>query len=341
MKVLILTRNLDDYYQEDNINKKSEELKKEENSFGYGRENINDALEVKKALNGSNEIKVISLNNDIYTQIKEEKPDVVFNLCDDGFRGETKLEPHVVAVFDILDVPYTGNNYFTIALCQNKARAKDILTYNNVLTPKFQVFTSAERKLNPELKFPMIVKPIREDGSIGIRERSVVDSEEQLKEEIDHIINFYDQEALVEEFIDGREFTVSLIGNKRPIVLPVAEIDFTEMPKHLPRIVSYRAKWVKQSIAYKKSPVICPANIDEKMKKLIEETARKCYKIFGCRGYARIDFRYDEKEKKLYVLEINPNPDLSGEFETAKAALAADMTYSDLILKIVGFALEK
>jgi D-alanine-D-alanine ligase len=341
MKVLILTRNLDDYYQEDNINKKSEELKKEENSFGYGRENINDALEVKKALNGSNEIKVISLNNDIYTQIKEEKPDVVFNLCDDGFRGDYTLEPHVAIMFDILDVPYTGNNYFTIALCQNKARAKDILTYNNVLTPKFQVFTSAERKLNPELKFPMIVKPIREDGSIGIRERSVVDSEEQLKEEIDHIINFYDQEALVEEFIDGREFTVSLIGNKRPIVLPVAEIDFTEMPKHLPRIVSYRAKWVKQSIAYKKSPVICPANIDEKMKKLIEETARKCYKIFGCRGYARIDFRYDEKEKKLYVLEINPNPDLSGEFETAKAALAADMTYSDLILKIVGFALEK
>jgi len=341
MKILILTRNIDDYYKEENISRKSEELKKEENSFGYGRENNKDALGVKKALNGSHEIKIISLNDDIYTQIKAENPDVVFNLCDDGFRGDTRLEPHVVAVFDILGIPYTGNNYFTIALCQNKARAKDILTYNNVLTPKFQVFTSAERKLNPELKFPMIVKPIREDGSVGIRERSVVNNEEELKEEVDHIINLHKQEALVEEFIDGREFNVSLIGNRRPIVLPVAEIDFTEMPKHLPKIISYRAKWVKQSIAYKKSPVICPANIDEKMKKIIEETARKCYKIFGCRGYARIDFRYEEKEKKLYALEINPNPDLSAEFETAQAAVAAGISYPDLVSKIIGFALEK
>jgi len=341
MKIIILTRNLDDYYENGGINRKSEELIKEENSFGYGRENIKDALEAKKVLNGSNEIKIISLNNDIYTQIKQENPDIVFNLCDDGFRGETKLEPHVAAIFDILNVPYTGNNYFTIALCQNKARAKDILTYNDVLTPKFQVFTSAERKLNPELRFPMIVKPIREDGSIGIRERSVVCNEEQLKEEVDHIINFYEQEALVEEFIDGREFTVSLIGNRRPIVLPVAEIDFSGMPEHLPKIVSYRAKWIKQSLAYKHSPIICPANIDEKMAKMIEETARKCYKIFGCRGYARVDFRYDEKEKKLYVLEINPNPDISEEFETAKAAFAAGMTYADLVLKIIGFALER
>ena len=209
------------------------------------------------------------------------------------------------------------------------------------MTPKFQVFTSAERKLNPELKFPMIVKPIREDGSVGIRERSVVNNEEQLKEEVDHIINLHKQEALVEEFIDGREFTVSLIGNKRPIVLPVAEIDFTGMPEHLPKIVSYRAKWIKQSIAYKNTNTICPANIDEKLNKLIEDTSRKCYKIFGCRGYARIDFRYDEKEKKLYIIEINPNPDISEDVDTARAAFVANINYADLIQKIIAFAIEK
>ena len=353
MKILILTRNLKEG-AENNIKKPDGNIIKQEGGDqpkqasanetkieSYGRENINDAIAIRKTLGALHDAKIISLNENIYFQIKEEKPDVVFNLCDDGFRGDPIFEPHVAALLDILNISYTGNNYFTIALCQNKARAKDILTYNGILTPKFQVFTSAERKLNPELKFPMIVKPIREDGSIGIRERSVVNNEEQLKEEVDRIVNIYKQEALVEEFIDGREFGVSLIGNKRPIVLPIVEIDFSGMPANMPRVVSYRAKWIKQSIAYKKTPIICPATIDEKIAKSIEETARKCYKIFGCRGYARIDFRYDEKENKLYVLEINPNPDLSEGDYTTLAATAAGMTYSDLLLKIIDFALEK
>jgi len=327
MKILILTRNIS--------------TNGDKESGAYGRGNINDALGIKKSLGNVHDIKILPLSDDAYYHIRAEKPDVIFNLCDTGFRDDYNLEPHVAAMFDILDIPYTGNNYFTLALCQNKARAKDILTYNEVLTPKFQVFTSAERKLNPTLKFPMIVKPIREDGSVGIRERSVVVNEEQLKEEVDHITNFYKQEALVEEFIDGREFTVSLIGNRRPIALPVAEIDFTGMPEHLPKIVSYRAKWIKQSLAYKHSPIICPANIDEKMAKMIEETARKCYKIFGCRGYARIDFRYDDRENKLYILEINPNPDISEEFDVAKSATAAGMSYADLLQKIIDFAMEK
>jgi len=334
MKILILTRNIS---EGGGVNSKPGNGK----DTAYARGNINDALAIRKAIGNLHDLKILPLTEDAYYQVRAERPDVVFNLCDTGFRDDYNLEPHVAAMFDILNVPYTGNNYFTLALCQNKARAKDILTYNGVLTPKFQVFTSAERKLDSELKFPMIVKPIREDGSVGIRERSVVNNEEQLKEEVDHIVNLHKQEALVEEFIDGREFTVSLIGNRRPIVLPVVEIDFSGMPEHLPKIVSYRAKWIKQSLAYKHSPIICPANIDEKMAKMIEETARKCYKVFGCRGYARIDFRYDDKEKKLYVLEINPNPDISEEFETAKAALASGMTYADLILKIIGFAMEK
>jgi D-alanine-D-alanine ligase len=335
MKILILTRNISD------TSASGPKQGNGKTTTAYARGNINDALGIKKALGNLHDVKIYPLSDDAYYQVRAERPDVVFNLCDTGFRDDYDLEPHVAAMFDILDVPYTGNNYFTLALCQNKARAKDILTYNGVLTPKFQVFTSAERKLDADLKFPMIVKPIREDGSVGIRERSVVSNEEQLKEEVDHIVNLHKQEALVEEFIDGREFNVSLIGNRRPIVLPSIEIDFSGMPEHLPKIVSYRAKWIKQSLAYKHSSIICPANIDEKMAKIIEEAARKCYKIFGCRGYARIDFRYDEKEKKLYVLEINPNPDISEDVDTAKSAIAAGMTYTDLIMKIIGFALEK
>ena len=338
MRILILTRNLSSL---EDANTKQVNGKTADACGGYGRENIKDALAIKKAIDSSHDVKILPLSEDSYYQIRAEKPDVVFNLCDDGFRGDYNLEPHVAAMFDILNVSYTGNNYFTIALCQNKARAKEILTFNGVLTPKFQVFAASDRKVDPELKYPLIVKPIREDGSVGIRERSVVANEEQLKEEVEHIVNFYKQEALVEEFIDGKEFTVSLIGNRRPIALPVAEIDFTGMPDHLPKIVSYRAKWIKQSVAYKNTPIICPANVDEKTAKMIEETAKKCYKIFGCRGYARIDFRYDEKEKKLYALEINPNPDVSEEFDIARSALAAGMTYADLIQKIISFAIER
>jgi len=334
VKILILTRSI--------VNTNGSNTKQNNGKIpSYGRENISDALSVKKALGDIHDVKIIPLSSDVYHQIKAEKPDVIFNLCDTGFRDDYNLEPHVAAMFDILNIPYTGSNYFTLALCQNKARTKDILTYNEILTPKFQVFTAAERKINPELKYPLIVKPIREDGSVGIRERSVVANEEQLKEEIDHITTFYKQQALVEEFIDGREFNISLIGNKRPVVLPISEIDFSQMPEHLPNIVSYRAKWVKQSTMYKKTPVICPANVDEKIAKTIEETARKCYKIFGCRGYARIDSRYDNQTGKLYILEINPNPDISEDAGITRAAGAAGMDYADLISRIIDFALEK
>jgi len=334
VKILILTRSI--------VNTNGSNTKQNNGKIpSYGRENISDALSVKKALGDIHDVKIIPLSSDVYHQIKAEKPDVIFNLCDTGFRDDYNLEPHVAAMFDILNIPYTGSNYFTLALCQNKARTKDILTYNEILTPKFQVFTAAERKINPELKYPLIVKPIREDGSVGIRERSVVANEEQLKEEIDHITTFYKQQALVEEFIDGREFNISLIGNKRPVVLPISEIDFSQMPEHLPNIVSYRAKWVKQSTMYKKTPVICPANVDEKIAKTIEETARKCYKIFGCRGYARIDSRYDNQTGKLYILEVNPNPDISEDAGITRAAGAAGMDYADLISRIIDFALEK
>ncbi len=323
----------------------------------YGRGNNDDALGIKKTLADLHDVKILSVNEDTYLKLKEEKLDVVFNLADDGFRSDPTLEPHVAAMLDVLGIPYTGNNYFALALCQNKARAKEILAYHSILTPKFQVFSAINRKINPELKFPLIVKPIREDGSVGIKERSVVYNKEQLKEQVEHILTVYKQEALVEEFIDGREFNVAVIGNKRSLVLPVAEINFTEIPKNTPKIVSYRAKWVKQSLVFKKTPVICPAAIDETLAEFVKETAKKCYKIFGCRGYARIDFRYEEnvrtsdvsrtsdvdtdqkKENKLYVLEVNPNPDISEDAGITKAAVAAGMSYRDLLLKIINYAL--
>jgi D-alanine-D-alanine ligase len=325
MKITILTR----------------DFKKINDVDTYGRENINDALDIKKALEDVHEVKISPATEETYLELKNEKPDLVFNLGDDGFRGDPTLEPHVAAIFDILDIPYTGNNYFSLALCQNKARAKEILSYQGIPTPKFQVFTNANRKLNPELKFPLIVKPVREDGSVGIKERSVVNNEEQLREQVNHVLDVYQQEALVEEFIDGREFNLALLGNKKLTALPIAEVDFSGMPSNMPRIVSYRAKWVKQSVAFKKTPVICPAQIDEKLTNLIQETAKKCFKAFACHGYSRIDFRYDDKNNQIYVLEVNPNPDISADAGMARAALAAGLSYKDLLLKIIDLAIDR
>lgn len=328
MKIIILTRNLDNSFGDKEVDT-------------YGRVNISDALGVKKVLDPFHEVKIISLQDNLYQIIRSEKPDLIFNLADDGFYNDPNLEPHVPALLDILKIPYTGNNYFTLALCQNKARAKEIMSFYGILTPKWQVFNNFNRKLNPNLRFPLIVKPVKADGSIGIKERSVVYNEEQLRDQVSHILDIYKQEALVEEYIDGREFNVGLIGNQRVVVLPISEIDFSGLPKNFPKIVSYRAKWVKQSLVFKRTPVICPAVIDEKLANEIREIAKKCYKIFGCRGYARIDFRYSENEKKNYVLEVNPNPDISEDAGLAKAAKVAGLSYQDLILKIVNLALEK
>lgn len=330
MKIIIVARNIKSF--ENNANQIDT----------YGRVNLDDALSIKKILEAEkHEVKILEVDLDLFEKLKTEKPDVIFNLADDGFYDDPRLEPHVAAIFDVLKIPYTGNNYFALALCQNKARAKEILSYNGILTPKWQVFSNINRKLNPELKFPLIVKPVREDGSVGIKERSVVNNEEELKEQVEHILNVYQQEALVEEFIDGREFNVGVIGNKKLTVLPVAEIDFSELPPQIPKVVSYRAKWVKQSIVFKKTPVICPANIDDDLKNQLEEIAKKCFKIFGCSGYIRVDIRYDEKEKKIYVLEINPNPDISEDGGLAREAKVAGLTYKDLILKIIDLGLKR
>jgi len=330
MKIIIVARNIKGF--DDKTNQVDT----------YGRANLADAEAIKKVLMAANhEVKIFEIDIDLFEKLKKENPDVIFNLADDGFYDDPRLEPHVAALYDILKIPYTGNNYFTLALCQNKARTKEILTYNYILTPKWQLFSNSNRKLNSELRFPLIVKPVREDGSVGIKERSVVKNEEELKEQVEHILDIYQQEALVEEFIDGREFNVGIIGNKKLTVLPIAEIDFSELPPNIPKVVSYRAKWVKQSIVFKKTPVICPAKIDEKLQKDLEEAAKKCYKIFGCRGYARVDIRYDENKKKIYVLEINPNPDISEDGGLAREAKVGGLSYDNLILKIIDLAFKK
>lgn len=175
--------------------------------------------------------------------LKEHKPDIVVNLSE-GFLGDSSLEMHVPAILEMLGIPYTGSRPLTLGLCQDKGLAKAILRANNIPTPKYQVMSRAD-VLRRGLKFPLFVKPLREDASIGITRGSFVRNMEELRSQVEYVNSVYGQPALVEEYISGREFNVSILGNEEPIVLPISEIIFEFEGE--PKIVDYAAKWLKDS----------------------------------------------------------------------------------------------
>ena len=298
-----------------------------------GRDTNDDAESVMKALKElGHEVKVYHVDVDLFEKLKQDKGniDMVFNLCDDGFYSDPELEPHVPAMLDVLEIPHTGGDYLTLALTLKKDTVKKILMYHNLPTPKFQVFETGDEKIE-ELNFPLIVKPLHEDASIGIKDESVVDNEDKLRERIKHVIKEYGQPALVEEFIDGREFNVGVVGDNE--ILPLSEITFDGLPSGKPKIVNYDAKWKEESIDYKETKRCCPANVDEKLGSKLKELALKAGTLFGCRDYFRVDFRVRDNEP--YILEVNQNPDISEDAGLFGMAQAKGYSYKELIDRIV------
>ncbi|MEM2539579.1 MAG: ATP-grasp domain-containing protein [Candidatus Bathyarchaeia archaeon] len=272
--------------------------------------------------------------------LKSYKPDVVINLCE-GFMGDSSLEMHIPSILEIMRIPYTGSPPLTLGLCQNKGLAKAVLRAYGVSTPNYRVITTRENI--PEdaegLSPPLMVKPLREDASIGISRRSFVRNHMELKSQVERIISLYGQPALVEEYISGREFNVSILGNEKPIILPISEIifDFNDEPK----IVDYAAKWIKESEEYAKTRPVCPAELSGEIKSRVENAALKAYKILGCRDYARVDIRLESKTETPYILEVNPNPDISPEAGFTRSLRAAGIPFEDFIKRILDFALER
>ncbi|MDH5815274.1 MAG: ATP-grasp domain-containing protein [Candidatus Nezhaarchaeota archaeon] len=268
--------------------------------------------------------------------IKASKPDVIVNLSE-GCMGDSSLEMHIASMLEILGVPYTGSTPLTLGLCQDKGLAKDVLKANGVPTPKYRVMRGFEP---PEgLSLPLMVKPLREDASIGITKDSFVRTLRELERQVNYINSTYRQPALVEEYISGREFNVSILGDEEPIALPISEIvfEFDEDPK----VVDYRAKWLKDSEEYLKTKPVCPAEIDEPLKSRIEEVAIKAYRALRCRDYARVDIRLDAKTGKPYVLEVNPNPDISPDSGFVRSLRAAKIAFEEFIEMIISFALKR
>ncbi len=306
-----------------------------------GRETNDDAESVIKSLRElGHDVTKYYVDLDLFEKLRKGKKDIdlVFNLCDDGFFSDPQLEPHLPAILDILEIPFTGSSYLSLSMCLDKARAKKILTYHDIPTPKFQVFKTGDEKIKKLLQFPLIVKPLHEDSSIGIKDESIVNNEEDLRKRIKFVIKEYKQPALAEEFIDGREFNVGIIGNGE--VLPISEITFDGLPEGKPKIVNYSAKWKQNSIDYKGTKRNCPANIGEELKKKLISLALKSSNLMLCRDYSRVDFRVDNNNNP-YVLEVNPNPDISEDAGLAAMAQAKGYSYKELIDKIIKNAAKK
>jgi D-alanine-D-alanine ligase len=242
-------------------------------------------------------------------------------------------------MFDILGFTYTGNSSLCLGNCLIKHRTKQLLQFNGVNTPAFslQKYGSKIDETVISFGYPVILKLINEDASIGISENSVVNNFAELKKQISFLFDNYKQDVLIEQYIVGRELNVSILGGN---ILPVSEISFKGLPKKLPKIVTYEAKWSPNSVYYKHSNPVIPAKLTSMQIKRIENAALKTYEILGCRDYARIDIRLSSKNVP-YVIEVNPNPDISPDSGFIRSAEAGGLEYKDVLFNLANYALQR
>lgn len=295
---------------------------------------------VKKALQERHNVTLIEANDRAYRKFQELRPDMVFNMAE-GLRGPSR-ESQIPAILDLLEIPYTGSDPLSLAVCLDKSRAKEILSFHNIPTAQFTVLTDLKELQSQQHTLPAVVKPLHEGSSKGIYNASVVNTMEELEEQVDLVLDGYGQPALVEDFLPGREFTVALLGNGKDLtVLPIVEIRFDSLPKGVNPIYSYEAKWVWDQAGNPLNIFECPAELDSVLRRKIEVVCRKAFRVLRCRDWCRIDVRLD-RFGDPNILELNPLPGILPSPEENScfpmAARAAGMTYSELINSVVDIA---
>jgi len=267
---------------------------------------------------------------------EENKPDVVFNMVE-LFKDQPRLEMSFTGVLELMGVTYTGAPPLALGTCQNKTLTKRILSSIGIRTPRYKILKNMDRSFRLGLAYPLIVKPAWEDASVGIEDASIVYEVSALKKRVEYVFNSFNQPALVEEFIIGRELNVAVFGDKEPFVLPISEIDFTNMPDNLHPIVSFQAKWDPGHEAYHKTIPICPAKLPDEIRLEAEKMALQCVQAVGTRDYSRVDMRLS-RDNKLYVLEVNPNPDLQEGAGFMRSAKQAGYNYRKTLKTIIDYA---
>jgi len=274
----------------------------------------------------------------IINEIKTNPPDVVFNLTE-HFNEVSAYDRNVAGLLEMMGVPHTGSSPTGLTLCKNKGMAKELLTYHKIRVPNFAIFPPGSSIKRPrQLKFPLFIKPLKEEGSVGISLDSFVESDEAFDERVRFIHESLNQEALAEEYIDGRELYVSILGNNRLRVFPFREVIFTEVPEGQPKFSTYKAKWDK---AYRKRWGIKNISVEplpDGMTQQITKMSKAAYRALRMRGYGRIDLRVTSSGE-IVILEANPNPNLDRDDEFAQSAMKANVTYPRLIQRILALAL--
>lgn len=313
-----LERDKEDYYKDvDSVNNALEKL-------GY---------EVSKVAVGNNIIELLSA-------IKKISPMCIFNLCEE-VNANSWGEVYIAGLLELLGIPYTGSGPTGLMLSLDKAKTKDVLRSHGIKVPLYQVLNAKDDDISETLKYPFMVKPLHEDGSYGIDRNSVVYDEKALFNKINIIYKEFKEPSIIEEFIKGRELNVSVLGNNKNLqVLPISEIDYSNMPKGGPNICSYNAKWRTKSREYKNTMPICPADLSSILKNKIQDISVKVYEIMECRDYARIDIRLD-KNKIPYIIDVNLNPCLNPNSGFVRSAKTKGLSYEDLIKEILNACIER
>lgn len=290
--------------------------------------------------NLGHEVRLFAVTNSVQALVEETKqypPDIIFNQAEQ-FCGDSSQEKNIMGLLEMLQIPYTGTGSVGLMLCKNKALTKKILTHHRIKTPDFAVFHRGNRIYAPKkLKYPLIVKPLREEASYGISMNSWVDNPKSLLERIQFVHDSMSQDAIVEEFVDGRELYVGVMGNQRLSALPAREMVFEKMPEDEPKIATFKAKWDEK---YREKWGIKNkfANLTPAVSEKVERLSKNVFHHLYLKGYARLDLRLNAAGE-VVVIEANPNPFIAKDEDFAKAAQKAGIDYESLIQKILNYAL--
>jgi len=272
---------------------------------------------------------------DLLTQkLQRFAPDIIFNLADQ-FRNNRAFDQNIASFLEMHGLPFTGCGSTGLMLCKHKAISKKILGYHRIRVPEFTVLARGKRVARPKrLRFPILVKPLKEEASYGISQASFVETDDQFKERVQFIHDKYNNDVIAEEYIEGRELYVSILGNHHLQVLPLRELVFKEVPPDEPKIATYRAKWDEEYRRRWGLQNQFPEKLDPVVVRRIEQTCKRIYRLLTIDGYARLDLRLTPANE-LYFIEANPNPILAADEDFALSALKVNLSYPQLINRIL------
>jgi D-alanine-D-alanine ligase len=288
-------------------------------------------------------VTILPLAHDLFRfqrRLRRIHPDVVFNLYDDVVHGAL-YDMRLAALVRMMGFPMTGSPALALGLTRYKFMTASLLAGAGIpIPPNTAILETLSAVRHHKWQFPIIVQASQEHAGIGLDRSSIVHSKKALRAKVREILVNYRQPALAQRFLPGREFNVGVIGGNRMRVLPLAEVDYSELPVEIPPIMSYAAKWIETSTEYQKTKVICPAEVEPELAQRISQVAFQAFRAVGGRGYGRVDMRLDELGDP-YVLEVNCNPCIDEGMGLARSAEKASISYPQLLQLIVRAALER